>query len=79
LSGCQVPVREVFGFLLDFDAHRGIVAHNHPGGIAVPSPEDLHLTGKLVGMGRDLGVPIVDHLIVTRRAYISLSAMGEMG
>jgi len=78
LAGCPVPIRDVFAFLLDYDAHRAIVAHNHPGGTASPSSEDLLFTRRLVQIGEALGVPIVDHLIVTQTSFTSLSALGEV-
>ncbi len=78
LAGCSVPVRDIFSFLLDHDAHRGIVAHNHPGGLAYPSPEDIEFTREIVSVGKSLGVPLVDHLVVTQEEFISLASMGVM-
>ncbi len=78
LAGCSVAIRDIFSFLLDHDGHRGIVAHNHPGGLAYPSPEDLEFTREIVKVGKSLGVPLVDHLVVTQEDFISLARMGVM-
>lgn len=41
-------------------------AHNHPSGNVAPSPEDIALTRKLIHLGDDLGIEVVDHMIVGR-------------
>jgi DNA repair protein RadC len=48
------------------------VAHNHPSGCVDPSQADLDLTKKLLYAGRELGVPILDHLILGGGNYRSL-------
>ena len=56
-------------------ANRGsglIVVHNHPSGDPTPSRYDLTLTRKLERMGRQLGIPLLDHVIVARGGYKSL-------
>lgn len=53
-----------------------ILAHNHPSGNAIPSPEDVAATKRLVEAGRFVGVSIHDHLIVTVDGYTSLAERG---
>lgn len=40
------------------------VAHNHPSGDPEPSPEDVLVTERLVALGKELGIPVLDHVIV---------------
>jgi hypothetical protein len=40
--------------------------HNHPSGDPSPSPEDVATTAGLMTAGKVLGIPVVDHVIVTR-------------
>jgi len=42
-----------------------IVAHNHPSGDIVPSFDDIEITKRLVAAGKNLGVGILDHLVLT--------------
>lgn len=58
--------REVFADALSDRAASIIVVHNHPSGNSKPSHKDITLTQQLVSAGQVLGVPLVDHIIVTR-------------
>jgi DNA repair protein RadC len=58
--------REVFSDPLMDRAASIIVAHNHPSGIATPSQKDRALTQQLAAAGHLLGVPLRDHIILTK-------------
>jgi DNA repair protein RadC len=58
--------REVFSDPIVDRAASIIVAHNHPSGEAKPSTKDTMLTQQLAAAGQLLGIPLRDHLIVTR-------------
>ena len=47
-----------------------VVGHNHPSGDALPSSEDLDCTLALMRAGEVIGIPVVDHVIVTRNANV---------
>jgi DNA repair protein RadC len=47
-----------------------VVGHNHPSGDPTPSPEDIECTTALMRAGDIIGVPVVDHVIVTREADV---------
>lgn len=64
-SSVVVPVRELFRTALMCDAHRLIVAHNHPSGDPTPSQEDNMVTAQLKEAGALLNCPLLDHIIVT--------------
>ncbi|MDD5463818.1 MAG: JAB domain-containing protein, partial [Candidatus Moranbacteria bacterium] len=49
-----------------------IVAHNHPSGNSEPSDDDLAITKRLVEAGKILGIEVLDHVIVTKNAYLSI-------
>lgn len=65
LTGCAVSVHEVFRGALVACARAIIMAHNHPSGDPTPSAEDLRMTRHMVEAGRILGLPVLDHVIVT--------------
>jgi len=58
--------REVFSDPIVDRAASVIVAHNHPSGEAKPSSKDTTLTQQLAAAGQLLGVPLRDHIIITR-------------
>ena len=60
-----VHPREVFKSVILLNAAAVIVAHNHPSGDCSPSPEDHALTKRLREGGELLGIPILDHLILS--------------
>ena len=63
--------REVFSDAIADRAASIIVAHNHPSGDETPSRQDITLTQQLVASGQLLGVPLHDHLILTKSKHFS--------
>lgn len=68
----QVHPRETFACALEDRAVAILAAHNHPSGSLDPSPDDLAWTRRLAEAGRLLGIPVVDHLIVTAVGFASI-------
>lgn len=69
LNASLVHPREVFKPAIECLAASIIVAHNHPSGDAKPSESDIALTGRLVEVGRILGIDILEHVIITRDGF----------
>lgn len=63
--------REVFSDPIVDRAASLVVAHNHPSGEAKPSNHDISLTQQLTAAGQLLGIPLRDHLIITRTEVYS--------
>jgi DNA repair protein RadC len=63
--------REIFADAIVDRAASVIVAHNHPSGEVSPSQKDIALTQQLAAAGQLLGIPLRDHLILTRTDYFS--------
>ena len=53
-------------------------AHNHPGGIPVPSIEDVQFTRQTVKMLGLLGITVTDHIIEADGEALSLAKSGRM-
>ena len=66
-----VHPREMFAGPLKDRAASVVIAHNHPSGDAMPSQTDIKTTQQLISAGILLGIPVGDHLIVTREGYYS--------
>jgi DNA repair protein RadC len=65
LAEATLKVRDVYKAAIVANAHAIVLAHNHPSGNARPSPQDRDLTGQLALAGNVLGIPLLDHVIVT--------------
>ena len=50
-----------------------IMAHNHPSGTLKPSQADKDITQKLKVAAQSLDIRVLDHLIITERAYFSFA------
>ncbi len=72
ISSVEVHPREVFRPLIRMAAAGAVLVHNHPTGDPTPSPEDVELTRRLRKVGRLIGIPIVDHVIIGDRQYCSI-------
>lgn len=56
---------------LRVDACGIILAHNHPSGVARPSPQDVTGTLDLKRVCDKIGITLIDHLIVAARSFFS--------
>jgi len=65
LSEVAVHPREVFQGALAANAHMIVVGHNHPSGSPAPSEADVETTRKIAAAGHMIGIPVLDHMIVT--------------
>jgi DNA repair protein RadC len=73
LTANIVHPREVFQPALEYSAVAIIVAHNHPSGVLEPTEDDLRATDQLIAAGKVLGVDLLDHLIIAKDKFISLT------
>ena len=57
-----------------------ILLHNHPSEEANPSPEDIELTAQVKGAAKQVGLQLLDHIILTRHAdrYFSFLDAGML-
>lgn len=73
ITGTLVDVRLVLKTALEVGAVALILCHNHPSGTLIPSASDKSLTKKLKDAALSLDIKILDHLIVTEKAYFSFA------
>ena len=78
LNANLVHPRETFAPAVQLMAAAIIVAHNHPAGNPEPSREDIAVTKQLRDAGKLLGIPLLDHLIVTENNFLSLKEQGAL-
>lgn len=73
LRNCLVHPRETFREAIVRSANSIATAHNHPSGDIMPSDIDCSVWDRLNEVGEIIGIPCVDHLILTRRGFYSHS------
>ncbi len=78
LSASLVHPREVFQPAISHSAAALVVAHNHPSGDCSPSPEDREATRRLARCGELLGIPLLDHVVVSARGFFSFKERGML-
>ncbi|MCK9172935.1 MAG: DNA repair protein RadC [Desulfuromonas thiophila] len=76
LTASIVHPREAFSPAVRESAAAVLFLHNHPSGDPSPSTEDIQITRRLQQAGDLLGIRMLDHIIIGRDSYISLSQQG---
>lgn len=76
VNSAEVNIRKIMSAVLKYNAANVILAHNHPGGVALPSDEDLATTQKIKKALAPMDVALVDHIIVAGGDYVSLADSG---
>jgi DNA repair protein RadC len=66
-----VHPREVLKPAILANAHRIILAHNHPSGNLNPSISDIEMAKRMIAAGDLLGIKVVDFIIVGDGDYYS--------
>ena len=74
INSNMIHPREVFRPAIESNAAAVILAHNHPSGEATPSEEDIEITKQLVQAGKIVGISLLDHVIITKNTFASISA-----
>ncbi len=65
----RVTVRRLAEDALFKHAACVVLAHNHPSGVTIPSGDDCEISDTLSGAMDLLGIPLVEHMIVTENGY----------
>ncbi|MFK6999661.1 RadC family protein [Flavobacterium oreochromis] len=73
ITGTIVDTRLVYKLAFDHFATGIILLHNHPSGRLNPSEADIKLTKKIIEAGKHLDILVLDHLIITEKAYFSFA------
>lgn len=73
ITGTLVDVRLLFKKALELSSVAVILCHNHPSGSLKPSKSDIDLTKKIQQAGKSLDIKILDHLLITEKAYFSFA------
>lgn len=73
ITGTLVDTRLIFKRAMELSSVGIIIAHNHPSGTLNPSNADKTLTEKIKIAATTLDIKLLDHLIITEKAYFSFA------
>lgn len=72
VNSAGISVRRIVEIALSVNAVSVVLSHNHPGGLAVPSNEDI-LTTRRVAVALDaVGIVLADHIVVADDDFVSM-------
>lgn len=76
ISEVGVMPREIFKKPIEYSASNILLAHNHPSGDVTPSKADIDFTERVAFVGKILGIPVVDHIVVADSGWCSMRKEG---
>ena len=75
-NAAEVNIRKIVNIALRNNAMGVILAHNHPGGLPLPSEEDVATTKSIRDALMPMGILLMDHIIVAGQDYVSMARSG---
>ncbi|MBQ1186806.1 MAG: hypothetical protein IIX54_03865 [Clostridia bacterium] len=72
-----LSVRDVMAKAIKSNASAVVIAHNHPGGVALPSPQDVEMTRFLKEALKTISVDLLDHIIISSDDYTSMALSSQ--
>lgn len=72
----EVSHRRILAEAINCNAVGVILAHNHPGGMALASIEDTKSTERLDMLLAEVGIGLLDHMIIGDGDFVSMRASG---
>lgn len=76
VNATGISIRKIVETALGANASSVVLAHNHPGGLAIPSMEDIQTTRQVFSALQAVEVHMVDHIIVADDDYVSMVQSG---
>ena len=77
-NSLSVTLASVLHHPIRLNAKNFYLAHNHPGGTAVPSEDDTSFTRRVKKEAEHFGLSFDDHLIIAEEGYYSFSLEGVL-
>ena len=71
-----LSLRQVVENALLSGASGVFLGHNHPSGVALPSPADMEATAQVRDALKRLDIRLIDHIIVADGDYVSMASSG---
>ena len=77
MNAAGISVRRVVETALNAGASTVVLAHNHPSGLALPSPEDIQTTRRIAIALSAVEIQLADHIVVADEDYVSMVQSGH--
>lgn len=71
----NVDQRKIVENVIGNNASNIVLCHNHPSGIPAPSHDDIIATKKIIETMNEIGITVLDHIIITDSEYCSMMEM----
>ncbi len=78
VNGANLEIQKIAQYAYSKNATNVIIAHNHPGGILIPSFEDRQATLHLMNALETLGIDLVEHFIVSGKEYFPIMQNSDL-
>ncbi len=78
VNAVDINTRIILETAVKCKASSVIISHNHPDGVALPSPEDSNATKQVAKSLALVGIQLSDHIIVAGGDYVSFADSGFM-
>lgn len=79
VNASAVSIRKIAAEAINNNATGVVLAHNHPGGIALPSGNDITVTKRIFKALKLMDIQLCDHIIVADYDYVSMLDSGMFG
>lgn len=77
VTSSSLPPRRLLEIARRNGAYGAVLCHNHPGGITVPSNNDLNATLQVGALFRSVGIKLFSHYIVSGREYRKIDLVDD--
>ncbi len=77
INAASVSIRRIVEVALSSNATSVVLAHNHPGGVAAPSDEDVYTTYRIADALKVVDVQLEDHIVMAEDDFISMLHSGR--
>jgi DNA repair protein RadC len=71
-----VDPRTIIRTALALNAHGIVMIHQHPTGDPTPSTQDIDVTERVHRAGGQLGISVLDHIVIAGDEYVSMAMQG---
>ncbi len=76
VNASAVSIRKIASEALNSNATGVVIAHNHPGGIALPSASDITVTKRIYNALKLMDIQLCDHIVVADGDFVSMLDSG---
>ncbi len=76
VNASAISIRKIASSALNNNATGVIIAHNHPGGVALPSSKDILTTKRIFNALNLMDIQLCDHIIVADGDFVSMLDSG---